>query len=359
MGTARRLEFRRRFPRFALDTRHYFDLLFWRYLDKATAALNEFNPDLVHITGPSDVGMLGALLAYRLKLPLAASWHTNLHEYAERRAKPLLRLLPVKLREISGTRIRKLSLTALARFYHIPRMLFAPNAELIDWLRGLTGKECHLMSRGVDVDLFSPKRRSRGIGPFTIGYVGRITVEKNVELLVDLEKELLCAGIAGFRFLIVGQGASAPRLKKQLMHADFTGVLHGERLAEAYANMDVFVFPSRTDTFGNVVLEAMASGVPAIVSDEGGPKNIVQPGRTGFVATARRDFPRYVFDLMNDSEKLRSMSKAARIYALGQSWDAVFDSVYQKYSQMLASCQAASENLPTGRPDFFPAGAPW
>jgi glycosyltransferase involved in cell wall biosynthesis len=270
-----------------------------------------------------------------------------------------LRLLPAKLREISGTRIRKLSLMALARFYHIPRMLFAPNSELIDLLRELTGKECHLMSRGVDVDLFSPERRSRGIGPFTIGYVGRITVEKNVELLADLEKELLCAGIAGFRFLIVGQGASAPRLKKQLMHADFTGVLHGERLAEAYANMDVFVFPSRTDTFGNVVLEAMASGVPSIVSDEGGPKNIVQHGRTGFVATARRDFPRYVFDLMNDSEKLRSMSKAARIYALEQSWDTVFDSVYQKYSQMLACCQAPSENLRMVRPDFFRAGAPW
>jgi len=213
-GTVRRLAFLRRFPKFTLDKKHDFDLLFWRYFTNARTALNAFRPDLVHITGPSDVGMLGALLAHRLRLPLAASWHTNLHQYAQQRARSLLRLLPYGLREACGTKIRKLSLVALVRYYRIPGMLFAPNLEWMAWLQALTGKECHLMSRGVDTELFSPKRRSRRDGPFTIGYAGRLTVEKNVEMLADLEKDLLDSGKTAFRFLIAGQGASEPWLRK-------------------------------------------------------------------------------------------------------------------------------------------------
>ncbi len=355
-GTMRRVELRRKFPKFALDKKHEFDLLFWRYLDRVTAILREFEPDLVHITGPSDVGMLGAVAAHRLKLPLAASWHTNIHEYAEKRAMRLMRVLPLNLRSVTAAQIREFSLKALARFYRIPRMLFAPNLELLELLQKLTGKECHLMSRGVDTDLFSPKRRSRRTAPFTIGYVGRITAEKDIATLVDLERELLSDGIAGFRFMIVGQGASEPWLKRQLTHADFRGVLCGEQLAEAYANMDAFVFPSRTDTFGNVVLEALASGVPAIVSDAGGPQYIVNHRQTGFIARRRRDFPRFVVDLMKDAPKALAMSIAARNYALGKSWNAVFDCLYKKYEEMLALHCAIPEDLPTIRPDFSTAG---
>jgi glycosyltransferase involved in cell wall biosynthesis len=101
--------------------------------------------------------------------------------------------------------------------------------------------------------------------------------------------------------------------------------------------MDVFVFPSLTDTFGNVVLEAMASGVPAIVSAEGGPKYIVRHGIDGFVAATVEEFEKAVLALKNDVEKRRLMSDAARKHALGYSWHSVFEGVYRRYTELMES----------------------
>ncbi len=109
-------------------------------------------------------------------------------------------------------------------------------------------------------------------------------MEKNVALLAQVQRELENAGHQHFRFLIVGHGAEEAWLREHLPRAEFTGVLKGEALASAYANMDLFVFPSHTDTFGNVVLEALASGVPAIVTPDGGPCSIVRDGVTGRIA---------------------------------------------------------------------------
>ena len=115
------------------------------------------------------------------------------------------------------------------------------------------------MRRGVDTTLFSPARRLADDGTFRLGYVGRLSSEKNVGLLPSLEAALIAAGHHDVRFLIVGEGRERRGLEHQMTTAEFTGVLHGEALAEAYANMDSLVFPSETDTFGNVVQEALAS----------------------------------------------------------------------------------------------------
>jgi phosphatidylinositol alpha 1,6-mannosyltransferase len=111
-------------------------------------------------------------------------------------------------------------------------------------------------------------------------------------------------------------------------------VLRGAALARAYANMDVLVFPSHTDTFGNVVLEALASGVPAVVTPDGGPKFIVRDGETGFV-TVNDQFASAVAELVRDRSQLGEMRLKARAYALGCSWDAVFDRVYAGYETVL------------------------
>ena len=118
-----------------------------------------------------------------------------------------------------------------------------PNRELIELLEKATGKPCFLMARGVDTELFHPSRRNRHGWPFTVGYVGRLTVEKNVEMLVDVEERLQEVGLPHYQFLIVGQGSSESFLRTHLKKAIFTGVLRGEELARAYANMDVFLFP--------------------------------------------------------------------------------------------------------------------
>ena len=141
-------------------------------------------------------------------------------------------------------------------------------------------------------------------------------------------------GVGGVRFVIVGHGSEEALLRAELARAEFAGVLRGETLAQAYADMDVLVFPSHTDTFGNVVLEALASGVPAVVTGDGGPKFIVREGETGFVA-ADEEFPAAIARLVRDRTLLRSMRTKAREYALGCSWDAVFEQVYAGYEAAL------------------------
>ena len=344
-GSVVSVERKRGWPKFPLDKKHDFDLYFWRHLEKVKRIVKHFRPDVLHITGPSDVGMLGALIAHQLRIPLAASWHTNLHEYAERRAAPLLRLLPPGLRPGAGKAIQDASLRLLLRYYRIPRVLLAPNPELIALLERSTGKPCFPMGRGVNMDLFTPARRDRRDGPFIVGYVGRITVEKNILLLAEVEKELLDRGRQGFQFLIVGQGAAEPALRQALRTAVFTGILEGEALARAYANMDVLLFPSRTDTFGNVVLEALASGVPALVTDAGGPKFIVRHGQTGFVAGNAPEFVQRICWLQDHAAARQAMTLAARAQALGSSWENVFDGVYEVYRRLLAG------DLPNYRAD--------
>jgi phosphatidylinositol alpha 1,6-mannosyltransferase len=316
---------------FPLDKKHDFDLAFWRHYDRVFDAVYRFAPDIVHITGPSDVGQLGALVAHRLRVPLAASWHTNLHEYAERRALRLLPFLPETMKDRFGAMIREISLSMILRFYKIPRVLFAPNPELIDLLVERTHKPVHPMYRGVDTNLFTPARRDRESGPFTIGYVGRLTIEKNIHALAEIEAALGQAMGSAFRFSIVGQGAEEQWLRARMRHADFHGALRGEALARAYANMDVFVFPSRTDTFGNVVLEALASGVPAIVTNAGGPRFIVRTGETGFVAANTDDFVHHIRQLAADPQRSQTMRAAARDASLGCSWHRIFSGVYEEY----------------------------
>ena len=129
----------------------------------------------------------------------------------------------------------------------------------------------------------------------------------------------------------MGPEASALRLEANLRHAEFPGVVKGELLAQAYANMDLFVFPSHTDTFGNVILEALASGAPPIVTTGGGPKYLVRHGVTGMVNENDEAFIENVSRLMSDPSLHQRMRQAAREDARNYSWDAVFERLYEQY----------------------------
>ena len=235
----------------------------------------------------------------------------------------------------------------MARFYKIPRLLFAPNPEIISLLENTTGKPCAWMPHGVDTEVFSPKFRDRQTGPFRIGYVGRLTAEKNVRILARLERALDALGHPDFRIVVVGQGAEEKWLRRNMKRAEFTGVLTGKELSHAFANMDAFVFPSETDTFGLAVLEALASGVPAIVSAGGGPKYSVQHGQTGYVANNFDEFVALTAVLLTHPDLLASMRTAARQYALTTSWERVFEGMYHVYEDHLHA------------PDVFGRGIPY
>jgi glycosyltransferase involved in cell wall biosynthesis len=195
----------------------------------------------------------------------------------------------------------------------------------------------------VDAELFNPGKRKRDPEDRDqlLGFVGRLSIEKNVTLLAQVQEELERMGHNSFRFLIVGHGAEEQWLRDRLPRAEIPGVLKGEALSQAYANMDLFVFPSHTDTFGNVVLEAMASGVPAIVTPDGGPKTIVRDGVTGRIVPDE-DFAAAVADVLSDPEKHAAMQLAARAHALTMSWDAVFEGVYKAYEGLMMQEQQAA-----------------
>ncbi|MCI0663460.1 MAG: glycosyltransferase [Acidobacteria bacterium] len=334
-GSLTRLGLKRTPVGFKIEEDQRFDLLLWRHLELTVETVREFKPDLIHITGPSDVGLLGAYVAHQLRLPRVLSWHTNLHEYAGRRLSKLAAFIPRFARGPIIDYVERQCLRLLFEYYKIGQVLFAPNRELGEMLERNCARHVFGMRRGVDTELFSPVKRLRRDSVFTLGYVGRIAPEKNVRQLVEIEKALIASGMTNFRFVIVGVGSEREWLEKNLQFAEFTGVLKGESLARAYANFDLFIFPSSTDTFGNVVLEAQASGVPAIVSDGGGPKFIISDGETGYVARDIAGFRDSIMKLISHPEKLQQMREAARMLACATSWDKIFEEVYRAYDYSL------------------------
>ncbi len=334
-GSVTTLELDRGKAAFGIERDMSFDPLLMRHRDRATAVLRDFRPDVLHITGPSDIGILGATLAHRLGIPLVASWHTNIHEFGARRLDKLIAFVPPGIRDNLTHTAESGIFEGCARFYRLARVLLAPNDELVNLLAQRTRRPTFLMQRGVNTELFSPAKRSRTGGKFVFGYVGRITPEKSVRLFAALEKALLDAGQEDFVIRVVGHGSETEWLKSNLRHGDFPGVLKGEALAQAYADFDAFVFPSRTDTFGNVILESAASGVPSVVTDAGGPKYLVNDGVSGYVARDDGEFVARACSMMTDPALHERMRLAAREYALTMSWDAVFERVYETYTVAL------------------------
>lgn len=329
-----------------------FDLAIWRHARRAAEVVKQFAPDVIHFTGPSDVGQLGAYLGHRLSIPMVGSWHTNLHEYASRRLG--LRWMSDAMRGKAKAWTEEQALRALLLFYRIPRVLLAPNDEARVLLEEGTGKPTFLMSRGVDTVMFSPSKRVKPNTIVNVGYVGRLSAEKNVRLLPALEAALDAEGL-DVRFTIVGDGSERERLKARMLRAEFTGVLRGDALATAYAHMDVFVFPSETDTVGNVVLEAMASGVPVVVMQRGGPKFLIESGRSAVIAADEQAFVDGVRMLVRSRARREAMGAAARARALDIcSWERIFDAACHAYRLAISLAEEQRFPMNTSAPRVEP-----
>jgi phosphatidylinositol alpha 1,6-mannosyltransferase len=300
-----------------------FDLTFFRFLNRLEASLRDFSPDLIHVMSPGELGVLGTIAAWHLRLPLAAAWHTNIHEYAALR----LPLGSARMRRW----IQDFTLEQILRIYRRAAVGLAPSPELVQMLEQRTGKPVTLMARGVDTEAFSPAHRRRTDEAFLIGYMGRFMPEKGVRFFARLERYLERAGVRDFRIYLAGSGAEERWLRRHLRKAQIEGILDPKALGRAYANMDVFVFPSRSDTFGNVVQEALASGVPAVVTDSGGPKSLVEHAATGLVAASDEKMCEQVFWLMRHPDERRAMGAEGRSRMLARPWDDVFHTVYRAY----------------------------
>jgi len=327
-GSVTTLELNRGWASFPLDKDLYCDPLLSRHRSWVLDRLREFRPDLIHITGPGDFGVLGFWVSNTLGIPLAASWHTNVHEYASKRVQKLLPFLPRGARARIGAIAEELSLEATMRFYRLAHFVLAPNREMVDELSRRTRRPAYLMAHGVDTTRFSPALRKRVNGPISIGYVGRLTPEKNLRWFRELEQRVAAAGQSDFRLVIVGDGSEREWLTRNLEFAELPGVLRGDNLAAAFADMDIFVFPSRTDTFGLVILEAMASGVPVVVTSETGERVQVRHGVDGFLT---EDLTEGVLQLMRNEALRQGMGAEARQTACSRGWCGVFEELYRVY----------------------------
>jgi glycosyltransferase involved in cell wall biosynthesis len=199
--------------------------------------------------------------------------------------------------------------------------------------RGIDPDKLKILPRGLDIALFHPDRRDPsfwrrfGADPKTVRllYAGRVSKEKDLDVL-SAAYEQLRGSEPALQLCIVGDGPYATALGESVPDAIFTGYLAGEELATAYASADIFLFPSTTDTFGNVIIEAQASGLPVIVSDAGGPQELVEHGVTGLITKAR-DVPGFaaaVHLLASDAEKRLAMGRKARESVLNRSWPNAF-----------------------------------
>jgi glycosyltransferase involved in cell wall biosynthesis len=336
-GPVRTMEILRSGLAFRIDPDLRFDPLFHRVLASVQTEVERFRPHFIHITSPGDLGIAGAIIAARLGIPLAVSWHTNLHEFAARRIIRVLSALGTRTSEFAARKAERFVLDRICWFFGRGSVVFAPNQELAAMLRERTGRPVFAMGRGIDTTLFSPARRRRQDSALVLGYVGRLMPEKNLRILPQVAAALRRQGIWNFRFQITGAGSERAWLEENVPNAVFTGVLTGQALAAAYADLDVFLFPSRTDTFGNVVQEALASGVPAVVMDAGGPRYIVRDGASGLVAQDDEAFCECAALLALDPELRCSMGLESRRQVEGQSWDRVFSEVYDGYARVLQS----------------------
>jgi len=295
---------------------------------RVLTALRKFAPDVVHLASPFVVGARGLAAARRLGIPTVAVYQTDVAGFATSYG---------------------LGLTARAawrwtcRLHSLADRTLAPSSWAADALSSRGVPRVHRWARGVDIARFRPSRRSAQWrarlapkGELLVGYVGRLAPEKQVERLSAL------VGLPGIRLVIVGDGPSEAKLRELLPGAAFLGFRGGDELAEIYASLDVFVHTGPSETFCQAVQEALASGVPVVAPDAGGPRDLVAPGKTGFLVPPGHDpsdpesaaaLRAAVLRLWDDEVRARC-GLAARRSVLRRDWATVCDELLVHYTQV-------------------------
>jgi len=309
-------------------------------------AIDKFQPDLVHIATEATLGLSVLRHLLRRKIVTVSSFHTNFDQYSRH----------YRIGWANGTIWRY-----LRWFHNRTTETYVPSMTTIKGLEALGFERLALWPRGVDGTLFRPDRPGRqqvrqalGWGPddLVISYVSRIAPEKNVSYLADA-LAIVASRRPDVRILFVGDGPTRSDLERRIGSiARFAGYRTGEDLADHYAAGDIFAFSSLTETFGNVVLEAMAAGMPVVAIRAGGVGNTVQPGTTGLLvepAEPPARFAEAILSLVAEPTRRRAMAEAARAYASSQSWDAIMGELRHRY-QLAIDVQASASAEAAVRP---------
>jgi len=273
------------------------------------------------ISTPGPVGLTGLLAAKMLNLQTSGIYHTDFPQY--------IRILT------EDSFLESVAWRYMHWFYGQLDTVFVNSEEYRQsWIKhGLDPAKLKILPRGLDTELFHPDRRDPLFfekfgainGEVRLLYVGRVSREKDLDVLAAAYRRLRDQHLP-IQLLVVGDGPYSDALAMSLPEAIFTGYLTGKELATAYASADVFVFPSTTDTFGNVILEAQACGLPVVVSDSGGPKELVEDRANGLITKSHdaEDFARAIRTLVTDSALRQRMATAARNSVTDRTWPSAF-----------------------------------
>lgn len=295
---------------------------------------NQFNQ--IHSATPGPIGLAALAIARILKLPISGTYHTSIPQYAQ---------------ILTGDEaIEEVSWRYILWYYNQMDTIYAPSQSTKDELveKGIQPQKIQVYPRGIDIENFSPVKRNGFFAHridhpehIKILYVGRVSKEKNLHLLAEAFKTL-SKNHKNIQLIIVGEGPYLAEMKQTMSGFPclFTGYLQGEDLAGAYASSDIFVFPSTTDTFGNVILEAQASGTPVIVTDQGGPCENMLPGKTGLrvPGDCEKSLRKALKRMINNPGLVRNMGKAARAYMENRSFEAAFIKAWHLYKERNPSC---------------------
>ncbi|MEH7235707.1 glycosyltransferase family 4 protein [Bacillus sp. JJ1562] len=294
------------------------------------AELEKFSPDIIHVATPFNIGFWGSYYAKKLNIPLVGSYHTDFDYY----------LQFYDLQFLSNP------LWKYMKWFHRPfQKLYVPTLVTKNQLEEKGFANIEIWTHGVDCELFNPfynkavvREKHQVSKKFTLTYVGRLAPEKNVDLLIEIAKSLPTEWSEQIQWLIVGDGPSRTKMEEDApSNITFTGFLKGTELAEVYAASDLFVFPSASETFGNVMLESMASGTPVIGVNAGGVKNVVQEGITGYLCEPGNsmEITNTILHLLENDGVRNRMGMEGRKYALTQKWDVIFENLLYSYSTVL------------------------
>lgn len=349
---------------FKIDPSRQFDFLVSLGTSSLITSFRKY--DCVISGTPDPLGFLGMSLAKKNKIPFITFYHTSLDFYVgtrvkkftdelsksiltsfyklyfknlklskheKKKRKEIIKKLNFNLKNLStksGKFAKKNMLSWLQLYFNKSNLILAPSIHTKHFVELNFKPPVKIIARGVDIKKFNPNNKTRNSKELYALYVGRVSPEKNLQLLVKIFSKH-----SELKLVIVGDGPYLKEMKEKLPSAIYKGKLTGKDVAEEYANANFFVFPSKTDTFGNSVQEAFASGIPTIVTDKMGPKDIVQHNKTGFITKSDEEFEKAVLTLFKNDKLRKEMGKNALEYAQHHTWSDICDKLLNYSSDLI------------------------
>lgn len=301
-----------------------------KFPSEVKKAIKDFNPNLIHIATPDYLGFRALLWALNHDVPVVSSYHTHFTSYAN---------------YYDFDFLEGILWDFLRWFYGKGEHLYVPSQSMADVLAlKHIDKGIKIWARGVETDLFNPSKRDmewrRSVGfsddEIVVTFVSRLVWEKELETYAKALNKVKGTN-KRVRALVVGDGPAMSGLREMLPNAHYTGFVKGEELARAYASSDVFFFPSHTETFGNVTLEAMSSGLPCLVADATGSKSLVEDQVNGCLGKIQDvdDFARKLKIITDNDELRKKMGEASREKAMDYRWDIINNNLLGYYHEVL------------------------